>query len=297
MYKDYHDYLKTLAVNFISKDKLQFQVQSAPEEAQALLGSNIAFVIGKILNRDPKIIGKEIVELSLKDDFKFTLLQAPSGFINANPSRKYIVEFLNSLEQNLKSDDFFNFDSPNYSLNLKKIIQKTKNEDVKILLSKGKLTSPDILMLIALLGNLELNVNPYLSALKGKENIPWYLEKFRKDSSILKNEIHLSINYSDFLPDLGFRNITMETNFHFKSLDNVLAYQVHSFLTLRSFRKYEDLFSYCLKLVNSFYEYFNHPTFRKLESDQKNACLLGAYYKSLIIDNAISLLARSNISY
>ena len=289
MYKDYHDYLQTIAVNFVSQDGLQFQVQSAPEEAEALLGSNLAFVIGKTLNKDPKIIGKEIVELSLKGDSKFKLLQAPSGFINASPTRQYLIEFLNSLEQNLKSDNFFNFNS----LDFRRVIQKTNNEDIDKLLSKGKLSSSDILMLIALLGDPELNVNPYLSGLKGKENIPWYLEKFKKDSSNLKNEIH----YSDFLPELGFCNITMERNFHYQSLENVLTYQVHAFLSLRSFRKYEDLFSYCIKLVNSFYEYFNHPTFRSLESEQKNACLLGAYYKSLILNNAISLLARTNISY
>ncbi len=303
MHVDYHKYLKSLALEFLetkdSINKIEFHVQHAPDEADALLGSNLAFILGKVLRKDPKLIAKEIAEInseSVHGEY-FKLVFAPSGFINANPTKLYLTNFLDNLEESLNSEEYFNFESAKLETELKKNIEKTKNLDVKTLLeSRNNSLSDqkDFKMLLALLGDEELNVQPYLKGLKGKENIPWYLDKFIEDTSNLKQEVR----YSDFLPEIGFQNMASSAElFEYKNNEQVLLYQIHSFLNLRSYRKFEDFYSYCLQFVDSFYAYFNHPSFKASKGEDKKACLNGAYYLGIVVRKSISLLARSNISY
>lgn len=269
MHIEFKKFLNQLVIDWLKQAKLEplavnnFQVLTPPPDARAFVGSNLAFSLSRKLGIEPVALCAELAEFGNNiDSSPFILMPTTSGFLNAKLKNTWIKNFINKFNSEILQGQFLNFNQQH----LENKIQNAHNPDLKkLLLTRPSFNREDRYMALALLGNAELSVDPYLSKLKGKENIPWLLERFSKDWRSIREQVHpcgLASLAPGLLEGLESNDLLIGGSNNFSDLTAVLKHLLLAILSIRSFDSLDRLFPFCLSLVNSFYAYYNQPYFR-----------------------------------
>ena len=201
----------------------------------------------------------------------FQLEIGGAGHLNATPTPAFRAEwFANILfkqpEALLSDGAFVVFAAPDSEpiplhVDLPRMLDRARareDADMKLLLERFGSAAPrrgDLLMLFGALSDPELDCSLYLRGLAGRENVPWYLDRFRSDI-------------------IGYERL----------LSGYLAAPPHgeppqifsdSMLLLRNFRRSliladlhqrpERFFGHLLELMKDFYRIYNQPPYRAPE--------------------------------
>lgn len=120
----------------------------------------------------------------------------------------------------------------------------------------------DRLMLLALLGDGELEAEPYLANLPGRQNVPWYVKRFFADSE------RALVGWSSGVGDTWDTECPELVNFTLE----LLSFRA---IVLRAHRRVDDGAAVALVavlgLIRQFYRYFNDPRYR-LRSAEDAVC-------------------------
>lgn len=281
MYFEYRVFIKELVTKWCEYNQYQiaeienFQISTPPSELNALVGTNIAFILAKKVKIEPIALCSALVNFNSSES-AFDLYATSSGFINANPRGQFLFKYFSEFSKKITSDSFFSFNT----FNTINAILSSENEDLKKLL-KPELSETDFIMLLAILGDDELSADPYLQGLKGKENIPWLLEQFSRDwRRVVKASTVDNFVLNDFSPS------QLEQSFDFAFRE-----QLRALMCLRNFDSLERLFPFCLSLVSTFYECYNQPSFRQaLESKELGRVGLSTNLLGLAIESVLNSL-------
>lgn len=269
MYFEFKSFLRELVNQWLKSGNHpldvvgNFQVLTPPENALAFVGSNITFSLARKIYIEPVKLSEQLAEFANQNqNSPFILLPTESGYLNARPKPSAIKDFFTCAPEKILKSEFLDFNADDV---LSKI-HNSENLDLKKLLkSKNNLDKADLQMALALLGDVELSVSPYLAGLKGKENIAWLLERFSEDWRKVSSSIEakdLALRAPRILQNLTSNTLILKEPDNFSSFEGILRHQLLALLSIRNFDSLDRLFSFSLSLVHSFYAYYNLPYFR-----------------------------------
>lgn len=296
------DYLRAENAEELAENIFSGMLLEEPEKGRipqgAVLGasSSIAFKITKYLNQ--KCLNQGLTadyscinisralnkNLEKYNKLPFILEISGSvylnGYLSPQGREKLFHIFLNAEEKvffNLTSLTFPEmeksemFHLKEVQINWKEILDRLRTTDdpsKKIFYEeckKGeKISFEQKLMLLSALSDKELDLRVYLQGLAGKQNVPWYFAKFLKDCANYLSFLEKKLS-SDFV-----QGNTNEENFR---LPQYLQSSANNFLSLRKvfyesirYSKPEKLVASLHCLIRDFYNLYNRPDFRNLQS-------------------------------
>jgi arginyl-tRNA synthetase len=266
---------KELAQYSLSDFLPEFTCTLAPLREDALAATNLAFLLAKVLSKKPfpQQVAAELVsllELNLSKDFMFSI--GGQGFINIIPTAQYLKRFFREAGADPKGFFFDNtpeqikVDWDEQYYNEKLLKSDLAREFLNHLqpLPKNRNLTSDSLTLLAMLTDQDFDLTVYLRGLNGRENIPWYIERFLFDA----NRHSTSLTTAAHFPEdefwktqldllLSQRKIRALNLFH-----ELLFFREELRLTFQ-LRQPERLLRAILKLIQSFYTLFNNPKMRQ----------------------------------
>ena len=246
MHVEFRNFLTDLVLewlrqsDFPAKDVANFQVLTPPENAEAFVGTNIAFSLSRKIAVEPVALSIQLAEFANKIEAPpFVLTAAASGYLNASPRNNAIEAFIEKFSAQIMNADFLKFSEKH----LIDQIYQSQNPDIKKLINnRADLNKEDRQMALALLGDAELSVDPYLQGLKGKENTSWLLERFSRDWRMLGSKVKpsgLSKIAPKILSGLNSNTLILGQGGDFSCLAGVLKHQLLVILSIRSFESLE----------------------------------------------------------
>ncbi len=177
-------------------------VEDPPAVAQAELATSVAFRLAILFRKnglserypDPQRVAEIVCELAASEKPLFKLWTSGLGHINADRSAELIegmlrrllatgVDALFSAESMFESGESIVVEplvAPDWDYQLMKA---RNDEDTSLFLKRcgSELSAEDRLLFLALQGDPELDLKPYLSGLASRQNVPWYVKKFSRD--------------------------------------------------------------------------------------------------------------------
>lgn len=274
-------------------------VSGCPREIDAVLSSKIAFMLSRELRKNtgslekdktsPEGLAGSIAEAARGNPF-FHVSVGGLGHINIVPSDLFVLEYLNSLSANgyrrlfqdqaivvLETKGAPLFGPRDFICDWGRVFargRKSKDEQIirfsKELEGKKELVADEKIMLLSLLADSELEIEPYRQGLFGRQNIPWYLRRFLKDWRVFVKNCGekgvegrcLGLGWS---LGLGSEN---EASLFFDSLLGRLVRYLLMFRSVVFRAEYEKrpelLVGHILLIIRVFYSYYNHPQMRGL---------------------------------
>ncbi len=138
------------------------------------------------------------------------------------------------------------------------------------------------LQLLGMVKNRELGSLAFLLNTGGKENVPWYLNKFLEDADLFYSKL------LDFKKNKKkFEGSKQEHEFSLDfwckdSLTLLLNARIQLINSIRQKKAYY-LLQYMIKVIDSFYRYYNHPQVRALSFEEREIKLLCDITNSLLM--------------
>lgn len=272
------------------------EVEDCPPAFAAELTSAAAFEAAKYLKRffpgddlSPISLAGLIMD-RLKDEKEFEQLQIEvggDGYLNATFSGEFKSLFLSRVFVDWRKlftrESVFSAALPealarfpvDFDLLRKLAERRAVNDDLKefqAAVGPDNNWSPDDrLMFLAALGNRELEVRPYLMQLKSRQNVPWYLTRFRKDASAAVRSMaggnaKKSRELRDLTPEPCFS--TPLAPFLANTLSLLLRFRARLFSAVE--RRRPELFLHLLiEIVNAWYSAYQRPQLRRLVAESK----------------------------
>ena len=264
-----------------------FAIDKCPKNIDADISSNVCFVLAKTLKQvinaeiiKPLQIAEIIRDMLPKDMFELSLdgetddvPHTGNGYLNAKATKDFLKLFINKkclsapLMTGSEFDEIFPW----------KRIECSESEDMQKLMklyrekeSKGECgdeMNELKLMLLALLGNVELDVNGYLNNIYGSENLPWYIKRFGSDSQTMLDEISERFVVKDEF--CGSLLASLIPRWLLPAIDVICRYRFVVKTSLES-RHPERLPGLLTEIINAFYKFYNHPECRSLKASVYN---------------------------
>ncbi len=133
--------------------------------------------------------------------------------------------------------------------------------------SKAKLDDDSQFMLLGLLANAELDARPFIEGEYSRQNIPWYLRRFRKDFSAWSKKVGSFVRAKDEFEIRSSLSTTQETE-RIKLLLHSLSSQILAvraeYRQLLLSDRPEKMLGYAVDLIQSFYSIYNRPQAREV---------------------------------
>lgn len=294
------------------KNDISFEVSCCLPQFQADISSNIAFQVAASIRQqlqvsiDPLKIAELLLRslAELNNASLFHIETGGLGYLNATPTSLFIETFWSKViergvsllffkkafvialhAQSMKAGDGTDFKMKiDWGRLLKQERLRSVNSDVLHLLEKcktrGEISFNDTLMLLALLGNPDLELDPYLLGLGGSQNIPWYIQRFLADAKNLTQNCQqqlekrfFSQKRSGFILPLFESHMSMGR----KQVPDLLATNLRQVLGFRQWTFHEHqvrrpvlYVRYLLEIIKSFYSFYHHPRSRELPTKVEN---------------------------
>jgi hypothetical protein len=142
-----------------------------PRESRfGFCSSEICFSLGKRYGIEPQALAETVAELFSSDSF--TLTVAGGGYLNFFPTESGILSFLSGEIE---------FNPPALTVDWEsRHLKRVYTPELLTLRSTLTTSREGSLQLLAMLGDPEISVTPYLKGFGGSENVPWYLERYFK---------------------------------------------------------------------------------------------------------------------
>lgn len=278
---------------------VSFEVTDCKEDHGFLLTSNLAFKLKRASEDSPFSaleIAERIVAAANQVEVEYFTVQAGGlGFINANPNKKFLVEFYRWLvetkgaclfhEQSLVvfpvvSPPPFTSDRIAFSwpLSWGKILKGKACQEPDILnfvdhlrSKKAEISFNEQLMLLALIACPELEVKPFLQGLKGRQNIPWYLEKMRVDLEMCRSAL-AAMPQEKNCQQLGLIKEFFDTSYLNVVLNQLLLFRNRLFHWKRTGNP-GQLIVLLLQIAQDFYAFYHLPQTRHFLASSRASSL------------------------
>lgn len=271
-------------------------VVDCPIPAEGLIATNIAFVVAEKMK---KICTDAVLPLDLAHALKEAMLPlhwdvhvSGPGFLNVRPTRQFFHDFLISVNEK-RSSCFFSETSVfekntsgiqaiDVDWNSKYLHLSADDERYEKLFSRSDLETGGLnLMVLSLAADPELDVAPYLLDLAGRENVPWYLDRFERDSAQLSE--------GDRTDDTLVERFYNESEkYPYQSLVVVLRNFRVRFLDAKKRKRPELFMAALLDMARAFYSGYNRPEGREiLLTDPASRWLVGLVRE--IVQQGLSL--------
>jgi hypothetical protein len=268
--------------------------------------------LGRFEYESPEKVSEEIIKLHFKKSSHikqksslesgsqlFVIQKGERGFLNGKPTELaahlFIEEIFQLLVQNenyfnQKGAIFFNtqsevedrsplfFSQAIQRSELLRFAEDQKDLDIDCFLNSERtreFSRNDKLMLLGLLANRETSSKAYLSDISGKQNLPWYFNKyfeisqayeelFNKQTPLLelKPENNDSINYS-----------TIEMRYLSRVLPILLSYRFILSKGSPGKRAFRGM-RLNLSLIDAFFAFYNYPSSRSISNSRRDSSLV-----------------------
>lgn len=291
------------------------KVESCEPKYGAMLTSRVAFDLAHIVKLNatdgghlgPLEIANLILEnlrgrgqLESRDFFSFSL--GGGGHINSTPSDIFVDSYFARLWK-IGVDVLFSQVSfvvcecnseggprEGSNINWSDIFSRCreeKSDDVALfahkLLGQEFVSFRDKLMALALLADRELEVKPYLLGLCGRQNIPWYFDKFVSDvSSYLSKYPIIEVPQWGIATEEMFMPVIIKI-LEFRHKFFLAAEEGKPWLVVRQL----------IEMIRDFYTFFHHPSFLRRQTCLNEHGVIIAHQAAFLAQVIRSLLAIS----
>ena len=260
-----------------------FDVENCPLPEHGVLASNIAFILAKAVKPNRNTLPAEIAEQIVRvlDPSLWTANILGGGFINVTPNRKLYRALLDRAVRqgadfflaSIQRDESVSIPPEGFLVDWgSKYLRGNGRDGFAEIADRTPLTRDDQLMLLALLGDEEIDHTRYLSAYAGRENLPWYLRRFvcdtipSGDGSPAARLLDSAAGWFEDLPE----------DFPYTGLCRTLRALRYRIADSRQRRRPELYLRSLVDLVRAFYRGYNRPEGRLLvESDPAVRWLVG----------------------
>lgn len=284
----------------------EVSVERAPKDTSLMLGSSLPIDIVQIVRRfekdhvpTPEMIAERFVEgiaQSTRGAQFFPIQIGGRCYLNTTPSAECFKMFFQKLFRTrgqalLWRESLFADSEPSTPLFLPGGFQlndvlpvsgRRASEDIRLLAAQvinthdGRWDEEYRVMLLALMTESNLAVESFISGAHGSENAPWYFKKFFRDTLAVEqsgkkrgDRIELLVSELNYpLPE------DAEKMFG-DSLSLLLEFR-GAVLKMQFFRRPDLLMGMLLKLIASFYSFYNRPQVRRVlrQWDDSVSCAL-----------------------
>lgn len=281
------------------------RVEDCPPGIAGVVVSDLAFVLSKLIAKSldgfqvvPAILAQGIVQ-ELQDGAAdtaqlFAVEAGGLGYLNGTPADWFVDRFITGVassgpgilfrpaafitareeraEESCRGPVTVAVDWPAAVERSRAQLGGEFSKFEQFLAARGQPAADDVLMVLALLADPELDIDPYLLGLSGSENVPWYLRRFctnwrsyyagcgkpaAEEGRAVFSWPHKEGMSPDYRPA-------------FSSVDAAVSAGVRGVLQFRrslfdavSKKRPELLVRTLLKVVHCFYSYYNHPKWRR----------------------------------
>ena len=253
------------------------------------LGSPIAFALGKAYlaagGPGPEAFAARLLQCLSEDESKaFTFTIARGGYINIEFSDAGKDEFVTKL----------------FSLPFSEILPGTievSESEVRERASlvhdeflKGCLALPPSrplrMMVLGILAEPELDLEPFLRGLSGKQNLPWLFERFSRDLAHVRGLLAS--------PGESSASSDLVSDFLRKNRDHLIWLRWSWEKAVR-LRRPEEYFGFLLALVHANYSFLNRPDFRlslqsSLDESKRQALLSTFHFLEALVPESLARL-------
>ena len=125
----------------------------------------------------------------------------------------------------------------------------------------------ELLMVLAAAADPELSLRPFLLGLGGRQNIPWYLDRFQSDAQRFIAEAESLVEPEALRGVLGLEALPVR----FHPLLMLLLRLRSRYLVAARRRRPDQLLNHLLALIRAFYTCYNHPSVRALSANEISA--------------------------
>ena len=245
-----------------------FAIETCPKNIEADISSNVCFVLAKILKQ---LVGIEIKPIKIAEIVQstarsslFELSLGGGGYINAGRTECFLKQFINQTLGNM-SEPLLNIKEFDAMFPWRQLAG-SESEDIRKLMRLYQTQESNELrfMLLALLGNVELDINSYLNNIYGSENLPWYIRRFISDTETIQNEIKERFSVKD-----EFCDNMPPPKWLLPSVSVICKYRYVVKNSLIN-RHPEVLPILLVETISAFYKFYNHPECRSLKTSVYN---------------------------
>lgn len=134
-------------------------------------------------------------------------------------------------------------------------------------LCSGTPGTRELLMVLAAAADPELSFRPFLLGVGGRQNVPWYLDRFQGDAQQFVECVEARLTSDAAMVPLGPE--ALPTRFH--PLLSLLLRLRSRYLVAARRRRPDQLLGHLLALVRAFYSCYNHPSVRALSANEISA--------------------------
>lgn len=149
-------------------------------------------------------------------------------------------------------------------------------------ITKAHLDDKIYFMVLGLLADAELDARPFIEGEYSRQNIPWYLQRFRKDFSVWSKKVGSIVPAKDEFEIRSPISIRQESE-RIKLLLHNLSSQILAvraeYRQLLLCDRPEKMLGYALDLIQSFYVIYNRPQARE-KSFYQDPSLMGQQFYS-----------------
>ena len=311
---DFTSLLLNFPLSFVETCKSRALEQSViidcPAHIDALFASNFPFVFAKLLNAElasgfqihPEAVAAVIMKQHLEINLEFPrpafeLSIAGGGYLNAIPAEALIKHFVQYCWEQ-KAEPLFYWDSfcfntvvssepsgkrfkpnlPDWNILCKKspVVLEFAQELAKARDVSERRLEEDRLMALALFVDKEIDSEPYLRGLAGRDNVVWYFKRFSKDWSFFAKKCFSALagrEEYDLLIALKMPTNTSSKEGGFWRLDRVLTAAILLVLKFRracqaaeAKNEGQKIIHQALSAARYFYSYYHLPEVRALSS-------------------------------
>ncbi len=301
MHLEYESYLRTLLAEAQSSSPLfplhqhkNFGVLDCPSAYGHVLSSDLCFYLARKGEMHSLDIAQALFEVHERkraaEGRYFQIALGGQGHLNATPTEAFYQEYFFTLFEKgisllFQRESFVisaerekgegekkekpKEEVPLFSFSWDRLVKENQHqEEVQLFLDEQDLVSFDQqLMLLALMGDPELEYRPFRERLNGRQNVPWYIRRFLYDTKQLLKKL-------DALSSFRQEERTV-LNWH--SFGMLLLGFRHVFFRTQQRGTVPDFANYLVRIIRDFYSYYNKPETRKLLNEGSNERILSQF--------------------
>ncbi|MBP9837673.1 MAG: hypothetical protein KBC84_03065 [Proteobacteria bacterium] len=303
-------------LNLLETEELPDLLLKANPRFSLGISTNIAFKLQKYLEEIGAVrgllsieVGQKIVEtLKITDSQKFEVSLGGAGFINTLLPLSHLTELLLSFlvvdgqkyyskQSFVRPDGIIKntlYSKLQVEVNWSDLVSRCyqdRREGIDEFLKgvKTELNQNNKLMLLAILGDKEIDLEIFLRDLKGSENVSWYVQKY-----LYEVEKYLTM----FRDDQDCRlEIDAPLPIYLKRLMLLLLTFRHKLFVAGLHKKPEIFFSLLFEMIKEFYKIYNQPKYRfpeieKIDLRERKVLFLLLSQTQFLIRTAVQFLCQ-----
>lgn len=295
-------------IGLLESGKLaELRTLPVPRDVDADFGCNVAFVLAALYRKKrgievpPSILAPEVIALLERFGAtdRYELSFSANGHLNCLLKPSYRMELLKKIMDGEDAQSFFEADPLgdlppteffNFSWESVLKLNQGKANVQEFLQNKEVIRrgwSEDVgCMLLSLLGDLELDIVPFVKNMKSRQNVPWFIRRYLHDSRLWLRENRKS-SVLQGMPPLFF----VESNKLFcremAELGNQLLAVRQSWSLACESARPELALTTCLNLMKQFYRIYYQPRFRGNEFCSNHSDIASAFFFLLSCSNRV----------